>query len=210
MGLLLIQQVADDCQLGLWEINEDFDTLFSKLNLSVQDRNTLDNFQSYQRKLEWLSVRVLICEVLKKECQIIYNAERKPFLADGSHNISISHSGNLTSVLLSKKFRVGIDLELMSHKIHNIAHKFISEKEIICCDPEFERLHLYIHWCAKEALYKICDKQDINFKQNLSILPFEPKECGEITGFVHNIHVNEQYSMKYFLWKDYVIVWCNK
>lgn len=209
MGLLFVQEVGEDCLLGMWEIQEDFDTLNSMVRLADEDQKTLDGFMSYQRKLEWLSVRVLMNEVLKKECRIVY-VERKPFLADGSHNISISHSGNLTSVLVSKKLRVGIDLEQMSQKIHNIAHKFMNENELINDSPELETLHLYIHWCAKEALYKICDKQDINFKQNLTILPFEPKQQGEIIGHVHNIHANEQYNMSYFLLNGYVVVWCNK
>ena len=73
------------------------------------------------------------------------------------------------------------------------------------------RYHLYIHWCAKEALYKICDKQDINFKENLTIFPFEPAEKGTIKGSVLNKRGVEDFILKYTKYKDYAIVWtCKK
>ncbi|NJK86471.1 MAG: 4'-phosphopantetheinyl transferase superfamily protein [Bacteroidales bacterium] len=124
--------------------------------------------------MEWLSVRVLLHELTGKELTIIYNGDRKPFIKGNSYHISISHSKNFSSVLLSRNRKVGIDLEYMSHRIERIAYKFINEKEYI--EDEFRKYHMYIHWCAKEALYKICDKQDINFKENLVIEPFSQRK----------------------------------
>jgi 4'-phosphopantetheinyl transferase EntD len=210
MGLILKRNVDDDCLLGIWEITENYDSLYSKIKLLPEDQTTLDSFQNYKRKLEWLSVRVLINILLEKECYIVYNEQHKPFLSDNSYNISISHSKNLTSILVSTKKRVGIDLEYMSHKIHNIAHKFINYDEVLSKDPSQHRLHLYIHWCAKEAIYKICDKQDINFKENLTIQPFEISHEGELEGLLHNRHGNENFKLRYFLIDGYVVVWCNK
>lgn len=210
MGILVKKHLNGDCILGIWDIEEDFDALFSMVNLTPVETETLNGFQSYQRKLEWLSVRVLINNVLDKDCRIVYNEDRKPFLADCSHNISISHSKNLTSVLVSKSKRVGIDLEYMSHQIHNIRHKFINENEYISDDPQKERTHLYIHWCAKEALYKICDKQDINFKQNLIIDRFEVGNDGSLRGLVNNKFGQEYFNLNYFLIDGYVVALCFK
>jgi 4'-phosphopantetheinyl transferase len=210
MGVILKKYVDDDCLLGIWEITENYETLFSKVNLIAEEKIILNNFHNYQRKLEWLSVRILVNELLEKECRIVYNESHKPFLADNSHLISISHSKNLTSILVSSKKRVGIDLEFMSHQIHNIANKFINDKEIITNNPDQERLHLYIHWCAKEALYKICDKQDINFKKNLTIQPFELHAEDKIKGIVHNRFGEEHFLLGYFTIDGYVIVWCSK
>jgi 4'-phosphopantetheinyl transferase EntD len=210
MGVILKKFVDDDCLLGIWEITEDYDTLYSQKALIDEEKIILESFQNYQRKLEWLSVRVLINELLGKECKIVYNDSHKPFLADNSHHISISHSKSLTAIIVSKNKRVGIDLEFMSHQIHNIAEKFINEEERVAIDPDHERFHLYIHWCAKEALYKICDKQDINFKKNLTIQPFELKKEGKLKGIVHNRYGEELFSLNYFSIDGYVIVWCNK
>jgi 4'-phosphopantetheinyl transferase EntD len=112
--------------------------------------------------------------------------------------------------MLSREMKVGIDLEYMSHRISNISHKFINDNDFITDDMEQKKYHLYIHWCAKEALYKICDKQDINFKENLTIEPFEPLERGVLRGRVHNRKRNDLFNMNYFSLGNYVVVWCCK
>lgn len=212
MGLILNEFVESDCQLGVWEINEDFETIYSKVSLTDEEKNTLFDFKNENRKIEWLSVRALLNSLLERDSRIVYNEEHKPFLFDNSHNISISHSNRLTSVLLSKNKRVGIDLEFMSHRISRIAHKFINEQEQITSDKTLEKLHLYIHWCAKEALYKICDKQNINFRNNLTIKPFELEKQGEITGIHHDDDngIHDEFNMKYTLRDNYAIVYCTK
>lgn len=210
MGILKKEYVSDNCLLGIWEIKEDFDTLFSRLNLDKKEIETLNSFKNGARKVEWLSVRVLLNELTGKNSKIVYNEEHKPFLHDNSFNISISHSNKLTSVLLSTEKRVGIDLEFMSHRIKHIAHKFINDKEVIILDKEKDGLHLYIHWCAKEALYKICDKKNINFKENLTICPFELNNSGIITGIHHDEGIRDEYTLEYFIQNNYVIVYSIK
>jgi phosphopantetheinyl transferase len=196
--------------MGLWEIQEDFDTLYSKVLLDEDEKNTLLSFKNPERQVEWLSVRALLNILTEKNSKIIYNQDHKPFLFDNSYNISISHSKKLTSILLGKKKLVGIDLEYMSHRINNIAHKFINEEEYITANKAFEQLHLYIHWCAKEALYKICDKININFKENLTIKPFEIEHAGNILGIHHNEGIYEEFNMSYRIRDNYVIVYCCK
>ena len=211
MGLILKDSVRGDCLLGIWEIKEDYESLMDGLELDDDEIQKLNSFQNHNRKLEWLSVRQLIAQLLPGKNRIIYNSENKPFLKGNSYNISISHSQNLTSIFISDKKRVGIDLELMSHKISTVSHKFINSQEMVTQDPALKRYHLYIHWCAKEALYKICDKQDINFKENLTIFPFHPKENGNLKGRVLNSRGVEDFILHYKKYKDYAIVWtCKK
>jgi phosphopantetheinyl transferase len=209
MGVIVKKEI-NECMLGIWEIKEDFDSLFSRLNLDSDEIETLNGFANENRKIEWLSVRALINDMTGKDSRIIYNEFRKPFLKNNTYHISISHSRELTSILMSKTKKVGIDLELMSHKISNISSKFINQQELITSDPELKRYHLYIHWCAKEAMYKICDKQDINFKENLSIIPFEPRQDGSVKGRVLNIHGVEDFRIQYNNMDGYVIAWTSK
>ncbi len=210
MGLILNNELPEGCKLGLWKISEDYDTLRSGLILESEEVQRLESFRNHARKLEWLSVRNLINELRGEHSRIIYSADRKPFLLDNSSNISISHSRQLTAILLSRFLRVGIDLEFMSHKISRLANRFIGETEKITEDPGLLRYNLYIHWCAKEALYKKRDKKDINFRKNLRIEPFEPHDKGSIVGIVDNIKGVETYHLEYFRMDDYVIVWCSK
>lgn len=210
MGLLINKYVDSDVLLGLWDITENYDNLLSGLNLDSSDISILERFKNENRKLEWLSVRKLLSEMVNSNVKIVYNSERKPFISDNSFNISISHSHNFTSILLSKNKRVGIDLEFMSHRISKIAHKFINDDESITSHPDLVKYHLYIHWCAKEALYKICDKQDINFKDNITIAPFKPVVQGKVKGKVHTGKINDEFDLNFFRLNNYIIAWCSK
>lgn len=210
MAIILKKEVEEGCNLGIWEITENYDELRSLLSLESEEAKTLEQFRNPSRKLEWLSVRALINEMTGANTRVIYNEDRKPFLLDRPLHISISHSRAYTSILLSRFKRVGLDLEYMSHRISSISDKFINEKERISGSPGLVRYHLYIHWCAKEALYKICDKKYINFKENLTIEPFVPENEGTIRGTVDTIYGVDTYDLHYRKMNKYILVWTSK
>jgi len=175
MGCISKHYLNEFTILGVWKIEEDLKTLLESVILDNGDKKKYKVFASTSRKLEFLSVRALLAELLGKDARIIYNKNNKPFLKDGSRFISISHSYKLTAILLSTNEKVGIDLEHMNSNIGRIAFKFINRREKITREQENRRYHLYLHWCAKEALYKICDKEGISIKKNITIEPFEVK-----------------------------------
>lgn len=210
MAILIKEYIEEDCLLGIWDITESLDELISKVTLQPDEIEILNSFGNEPRKIEWLSVRVLLRELTAKELIIIYNDNNKPFIKGNTYQISISHSHNFSSIMLSRNRRVGIDLEYMSHRISKIANKFINENEVITTDESLRRLHLYIHWCAKEALYKICDKQGINFKSHLTIEPFQPREKGELKGMVQNNYRSDSFKLNYLTINNYIIVYTIK
>ncbi len=208
MGMIFNELIDNDCLLGKWEIEEDYNTLIKDLTLEKEEIKKLESFKSHSRKLEWLSVRTLINKMVGRNCRIVYNAARKPFLHDNSFHISISHSHKLTSILMSKNRQVGIDLEWMSEKIHGVSHRFLNNKEYLTPQPNKKLFHLYIHWCAKEAIYKICDKQNINFKENIIIEPFEPlSEGGTFRATMENDFTKINFNLHYQHYKNYVIAY---
>lgn len=210
MGCITKHYLDEFSILGVWKIEEDLDTLLQLLVLDNDEKKKYKSFSSNSRKLEFLSVRALLSELLGKEAKIVYNKNNKPFLKDGSRFISISHSHKLTAILLSTNEKVGIDLEYMSTNIAAIAFKFLNRKEKVAREQEERRYHLYIHWCAKEALYKICDKEGISFRKNLTIEPFKVKDSGEIRGHVHTDKINESFDLYYSKYDNYAIVWTKK
>jgi len=210
MGCISKHYLNEFTILGVWKIEEDLKTLVDSVVLDNDDKKKYKVFASTSRKLEFLSVRALLAELLGKDARIVYNKNNKPFLKDGSRFISISHSNKLTAILLSSNEKVGIDLEYMSSNIGPIAFKFINRKEKISKDPENRRYHLYLHWCAKEALYKICDKEGISIKKNITIDPFEVSESGEIRGKVQTDKINDSFDLFYTRYDNYAIVWTKK
>jgi len=210
MGCITKHYLNEYSILGVWKIEEDVDALLELVSLDNDETKKLKNFSSTSRKLEFLSVRALLAELLGKDAKIVYNKNNKPFLKDGSYFISISHSHKLTALLLSTNEKVGIDLEYMSSNISAIAFKFLNRREKVAKEQEEKRYHLYIHWCAKEALYKICDKEGINFKKNITIEPFQVKDSGEIKGLVRTKKINESFELFYSKYDNYAIVWTKK
>jgi 4'-phosphopantetheinyl transferase len=210
MGCITKHYLNEYSVLGVWKIEEDLNTLREAVMLDNEEKKKYRGFRSNSRKLEFLSVRALLSELLGKEARIVYNKNNKPFLKDGSNFISISHSHKLTAILLSTNEKVGIDLEYMSSNIIAFAFKFLNRKEKITRDQDNRKYHLYLHWCAKEALYKICDKEGISIQKNITIEPFELNESGEIKGKVHTDKINESFDLNYARYNNYAVVWTKK
>lgn len=210
MGCITKHYLNEYSVLGVWKIEEDLETLLSMVILDPGEKKKYKGFRSNSRKLEFLSVRALLSEILGKDARIVYNKNNKPFLKYGSHFISITHSQRLTAILLSTNEQVGIDLEYMSQNIAAFAFKFLNRKEKITKDANLRKYHLYIHWCAKEALYKICDKEGISVRNNITIEPFELKDAGELKGKVHTEKIKESFDLFYSRYDNYAIVWTKK
>jgi 4'-phosphopantetheinyl transferase len=210
MGCITKHYLNEYSVLGVWKIEEDLNSLLELVILDPEEKKKYKGFRSNSRKLEFLSVRALLAELLGKEAKIVYNKNNKPFLKDGTHFISISHSHRLTAILLSTNEKVGIDLEYMSSNIAAFSFKYMNRKEKVTKDPELRKYHLYIHWCAKEALYKICDKEGISIRNNITIEPFDLQEAGEIKGKVHTDKINESFDLFYSRYDNYSIVWTKK
>mgnify|MGYP000016543064 CR=1 FL=1 len=63
-------------------------------------------------RLEWLAVRVLLYTLSGEEKEIAYHPSGKPYLADASASLSISHTKGYVAVVLGLPGReVGIDIE---------------------------------------------------------------------------------------------------
>jgi phosphopantetheinyl transferase len=210
MGCITKHILNESTILGVWKIEEDINTLLELVELDNDDKKRYRGFASNSRKLEFLSVRALLAELLGKEARIVYNKNNKPFLKDGSRFISISHSHKLTAVICSVNEKVGIDLEYMSSNIGAFAFKFLNRREKITKDADNRKYHLYIHWCAKESLYKICDKEGISIRKNITIESFDVLESGEIKGKVHTEKINESFDLFYTRYDNYAIVWTKK
>ena len=210
MGCITKHYLNESSILGVWKIEEDINTLLEMVMLDADDRKKYKGFTSTSRRLEFLSVRALLSELLGKDARILYNKNNKPFLKDGSRFISISHSHKLTAILCSINEKVGIDLEYMSSNIGAIAFKFLNRNEKVTKDPANHKYHLYLHWCAKEAIYKICDKEGISIRNNITIESFNVNESGEIKGKVHSRRINESFDLYYSRYDNYAIVWTKK
>jgi len=169
-----LQTTPESIIWAVCEIHKPVDDLLGLLQRKELYLPYLSRIRSENRKKEWLTVRVLLKEMLGEEKEILYTATGKPYLSDHSYQISISHTKGFVAIALHPEMKTGIDIEHISSRVRKIRSRFMNEKEEANLDKEHEEIHLLLHWSAKESMFKILDEPDIDFKTSLHINPFNP------------------------------------
>ncbi len=161
-------------QIGIWNITEKSNQL-----LRLSKMESIPKFKTEKRIKEFLSCRLLLNE-LRPHIFINYNEYGAPE-ANNNDFVSISHSKNMSAVILSKN-KVGLDIEKISQKALNLSSKFMS-KDI---HAPVSTAKATLIWCCKEAIYKWNQKGNINFISDIKIIPFKIKQHGKINAIFRN------------------------
>lgn len=206
--MLVRKEITEEgCLLGIWEITETSDQLLDMLSEENKEmaHKYLSTIRSKKRKLEWLSIRVVLQILTNDNKTVKHTSQGQPYLSDNSYQISISHSKDYAVVLLHKHKKVGVDIENYSNRILKIEKRFISDNEYI--DPKNRTLHLILHWCAKETLYKLMDSTKIIFKEHLHIHPFQIQNKGVIKACESLSQDTTVFDIYYEVNPNFVITW---
>lgn len=187
MPIVFNKNIGNEAQLGLWKIEESEKELFAGLQLKQHELDRIASFNNGKRLLHWLSTRLLLRVMLNTpdyiDCR--FDEHGKPYLENFDYNISLSHSFDYAAVLLSKNYEVGIDVEVIKHKIKVIKHKFLSDLELAQKQIGDNIDGLYVCWCAKEAIFKWQGKTGLSFKDHIHIQPFKLKNQGSVRALVN-------------------------
>jgi 4'-phosphopantetheinyl transferase len=157
--------------IGLWEISEEIDELLLLANLAAPDIITYSGISALHRKKEWLATRALLNELTGESTLIQYHNDGRPYLTNNQFNISISHSNGFVAVLLHSLFMPGIDIELLNRQVGKVASRFLSPEELAVCNEktELSNHRKLLHWCAKEAIFKMIAFTNIEFSTDILI-----------------------------------------
>jgi 4'-phosphopantetheinyl transferase len=148
----------------MWFENFETNDFIDQLTTIEQERYF--QIKSENRKQEFVATRVLRHEIFGYQ-HIHYKPHGSPFIKNEGY-ISISHTKNCVGIALNKEYEIGLDLEYERPKIDKIQHKFISEDEKVLfnCDSKLELTKI---WSAKETLYKLAGRNEIDFKTQLRL-----------------------------------------
>lgn len=188
MPLWYYEQINDALQFGVWMITENEQELLSHLFLNKEEFELLQSFRSEKRRKQWLSYRVLIRTIVQTDFiyRIDYDEHGKPFLTNPPRNISISHSGNLSAVLICSDLELqhGLDIQHVCCGIQRVLPRVMTDEELKAWREHEDIIHAYYYWCAKEAVFKIEGKK-LPSLQHVFIHPFMPgqKETNARTSF---------------------------
>ena len=198
--------LPNNTSVYLWKINEEISDLKQHLLLTEISTNRLAKMKSESHIKGFLAVRKLLNVIDYTDSDLYYDSFGKPLLKNGK-NISISHSHELACIIISDN-KVGIDIELKSERIlKNISLLF--NEDFILNTKENKETTITLTtfgWAIKEALFKLIPENDVSFKENISIQPFQVNENSCIAN-VENNDIKTSYTIHLETIENYVLAY---
>lgn len=195
--------------VGIWKMEETTEEMWSHLQHTAWYQPEFNRLKAEQRQKEWLATRLLLKEMLGHEAIIHHHPNGAPFLSETEQKqISISHTKDFVAIMLTEATQTaGIDIEYRSERVRKVRSRFLNAEEEQFIDPAHETEHLLICWCAKETLYKIINRQEVDFCRHLHIQPFSYAEQGRLIAFDTCCESSKHVVLQYRVEKDFVITW---
>lgn len=156
--------------VSVWKITETLEELMTLVSDECVGE-CRSRFTSEKRAKEWLAVRALVRLLFGDDMRVMYDVSGKPALDNSSLCISISHTDGYAVLAFSAEYDVGVDVELFSRNVVVAARRFMPCEILEGLSPEQANHAALIHWCAKEALFKITGDLGGNFSDNISVAP---------------------------------------
>lgn len=175
MPLVNIQQVNENIHLAVWKITEDLADLKNQILLSAEDSAIYQEIKHKGKALEFLAGRMLCREAflrLEREYFPIHrNVFGKPEMPNSPFHLSLSHTDQFVVLIIGNAIEVGIDIEKPQEKMRTIAPRILNTNELRDCSEDLIRFSKM--WSAKEVLYKLYMKREIDFRDNLFLKPLD-------------------------------------
>jgi phosphopantetheinyl transferase len=117
MPLVYQQNINAITKIAVWHITETEDFFLASVPVQREIKH-------WHKRLQHLAGRLLLKELYPDfPVALIQIADtKKPFLENEPYHFSISHCGDYAAVIVSKTFRVGVDVELVNLKIEQIQY----------------------------------------------------------------------------------------
>ena len=180
MPLFYQHNITEFPRLAIWKIEETESFFLKKVPLQRSITHP-------HKRLQHLAGRYLLPALFNDFPleEILIADTRKPFLPNEKYHFSISHSGDFAAAIASSKSRVGVDIEMITPRIHRIADKFLSDDEKDFFNEDYkmfldqwnlkDKVHteyLTLMWSAKEAVTKWHGDGGVDFKEDIQLLKF--------------------------------------
>ena len=131
-----------------------------------EERAAAAAFVSERRRAEYLTWRAVVRRELGDDVGIAYDALGAPVLTNRAVHISVAHCAGRIAVCASPE-RCAVDIEPQARDFSRAASRYLTPEEEALSD---EALLPGIVWCAKEALYKLAGRRELDFRRDLHIV----------------------------------------
>jgi phosphopantetheinyl transferase len=203
MPIFYQQDIDTYTRLAIWKLEEPEDFFLKAVPLQREITHP-------HKRLQHLAGRWLLKYLFPEfPLELVRIADtRKPFLENEAFHFSISHCGDFAAVIVSEKCRVGVDIEIPTHKVERIKHKFLhrEELEILKHKGMDSIVPLTLMWSCKEAVFKWWSYGNVDFSDQIRLLPTDIKNKGSLKAcFIEK----ESYdlSIHYSLFESLCLAW---
>ena len=208
MGLYLKKELENEAVIGVWQITEPAEELVELSSTPSDEMEEISFIRSESLRKQRLAVRALLNTLFDDKVYLSHHDNGKPYLENNPVNISITHTEKYVAVILHEEENVGIDIESLDRDFSAVEKKALSEDEIDDLeDDEKRNEQLAIYWCAKEAVYKLLSRYNVDFAEQIEIERFRPRGEGELEATFTSKNEEEEFDLEYITFDRHVLVW---
>ena len=207
MGLYLKKELDNEAVIGVWQITETEEELVELSSTPSDEMEEISFIRSESLRKQRLAVRALLNTLFDEKVYLSHHDNGKPYLENNPVNISISHTEKYVAVILHEEENVGIDIESLDRDFSAVEKKALSEDEIDDLEDEKRNEQLAIYWCAKEAVYKLLSRYNVDFAEQIEIERFRPRGEGELEATFTSKDEEEEFDLEYMTFDRHVLVW---
>jgi phosphopantetheinyl transferase len=199
------QDINEYTRVAIWQIAESESFFNVKIPLHLHITHP-------QKRLQHLAGRYLLPYLYGDfpNSEIEIAETRKPFLPNEQYNFSISHCSNYAAAIVSKQERVGVDVEIITPRLHRIKQKFLHPDELAFVNaehPNSQLTLLSLLWSAKEAMFKWYGSGEVGFSEMMRTQPFKLQDQGEIEAHFLKYDFKKRLTLHYKLFNQLTMVW---
>ena len=208
MGLYLKKELDNEAVIGVWQITETEEELKELSATPSDEMEEISFIRSESLRKQRLAVRALLNTLFDEKVYLSHHDNGKPYLENNPVNISITHTEKYVAVILHEEENVGIDIESLDRDFSAVEKKALSEDEIDDLEDEKRNEQLAIYWCAKEAVFKLLSRYNVDFAEQIEIERFRPRGEGELEAtFTSKKDDEEEFDLEYITFDRHVLVW---
>ncbi len=208
MGLYLKKKLDNDATIGVWQITETEEELTRLSATPTDEMEEISFIKSESLRKQRLAVRALLNALFEEKVYLSHHDNGKPYLENNPVNISITHTEKYVAVILHEDDDCGIDIESLDRDFSAVEKKALSEDEIEDLEEEKRNEQLAIYWCAKEAIFKLLSRYNVDFAEQIEIERFRPRGEGELEAtFIDKNEDEQDFNLEYMTFDRHVMVW---
>ncbi len=202
MPVFFQKEISPQTRLAVWQIDEEESFFRQKVSLQASITHP-------HKRLQHLAGRYLLSYLFPEfpHNEILIADTRKPYLKSDAFHFSISHSSNLAAAIVSKDYRVGIDIETYTDKVLKIRDKFLNVDEFNFIENK-EDIHLITSlWSAKESVFKWWSYGGVDFSEDILFSKFRFAAKGTIDALFRKNETERHLEVQYRLFDAFCLTY---